>query len=212
MLVSDIKVGIDVAFNNNITKVKKVSYDKALDIQYGFYTQEPYKGALTINCKASHGALDWIIDTIATPYKTGNGKVHKGFYKELEYYWVKVRNDILSLGWDISKGIIVSGKSKGAGEAILLIPYLSDLGKVHICGAIDPPKVCDDKYSEYLDSFGAKMFITSYKNDIVTGIPFWFKHPTQVLQNGKRRLGLSVKDHIKATTEEEIWYEYIKTL
>ena len=168
---------------------------------------------MTINCKATSGIKDWLIDSFAFPYKTGHGKVHGGFQKEIEYWWKDMKKDILEIiktnGIDISKGFLISGRSKGAGEATLLIPYLSEIASVHICGAIEPPKVCDDKYAEYLSSFGTRIIETSYKNDIVTGIPCWFKHPGSLFQNGKRRLGLSVQDHIKSTTEEELWYDYI---
>lgn len=217
MLVSDIKVGIDVAFNNCITKVLKASYNHTIDIQYGIYNEKPYQGCLTMNFKPTDDLIDWPIDFNMIPYKTPWGKVHRGYYNEIHKYDYDICCDIARVSDKypdcLEHGIIIAGKSKGAGEAILIIPWLAqNFGNIHICGAVDPLKVCDRKFAEYLDSFGTKIFVTSYKNDIVTGSPFWFEHPVVPFQNGKRRLGLSIKDHEKATTDDDLWYDYIKTL
>ena len=214
MLISDIKVGIDVAFNNCVTKIQKTSYDGAIDVQYGVYQNAPYSGCLTINLKPSKQGIDWWYNFRGLPKSTDHGKVHRGYYKEVEKYWTAIKREIIDLvasyNIDLTKGIIIAGRSKGAGEALVLLPHLSELGAVLICAAIEPAKICDDRYSEYLDSFCHNIFTTSYKNDIVTGVPCWFKHTGLHIQNGKRCLGLSIQDHIDATTEEEIWYEYIK--
>lgn len=216
MLVSDIKVGIDVAFNNCVTKIQKTSYDGAIDVQYGVYQNAPYSGCLTIDLKPSKQGIDWWYNFRGLPKSTDHGKVHRGYYKEIERYWPSIKREIILLvenyNIDLAKGIIVAGRSKGAGEALMMLPHLSELGNVIICAAIEPAKVCDDEYSTYLNNIAKFIFTTSYKNDIVTGIPPWFKHTGLHLQDGKRTLGLSVKDHIEATTKEEIWYEYIKTL
>lgn len=216
MLVSDIKVGIDVAFNNCVTKIQKTSYDGAIDVQYGVYQNAPYSGCLTIDLKPSKQGIDWWYNFRGLPKSTDHGKVHRGYYKEIERYWPAIKREIILLvenySIDLAKGIIVAGRSKGAGEALMMLPHLSELSTVLICAAIEPAKICDDSYSEYLDSFCHNIVTTSYRNDIVTGIPPWFRHTGFHVQDGKRTLGLSVKDHIKATTEEEIWYDYIKTL
>lgn len=213
MTKDKLRAGIDVAFNNNVTKLAKVSYNRTLDIQYGIYCAEPFKGCLTVNCKPTDDKIDWLIDFWALPYKTMFGKVHRGYQKEIMRYLPQIRDTVIEIIREHKcTGIIVSGRSKGAGEALLLVPYLSDMLPVLLCGAVEPPKVCDSRYAEYLNTFGTDIFITSYKNDIVTGIPPWFDHPVLPIQNGKRRLGLSIKDHIKSTTEEELWYEYIDKL
>jgi hypothetical protein len=219
--------GVDVAFNNRIRTLAKVSYDDAINIQYGIYdgfiwedmpyglVQVGYKGCLTINLKPTKDGIDWFYNLRMLPKKTEHGKVHRGYYKEIEKYWTKIREDIINLSVeykiDLSKGIILAGRSKGAGEALLLVPHLSEIAPVLICVGIEPLKVCDEDYSAYIASLCKEIPITtSYKNDIVTGVPFWFKFTGMHIQNGKRTLGLSVKDHKEATTREEIWYEYIK--
>lgn len=219
--------GIDVAFNNNIRKLEKISYDGAIDIQYGVYNgfiwedmpygivQKCYDGCLTVNLKPTKEGIDWLYNLRMLPKKTEYGKVHKGYYKEIEYYWPKIRSDLINIAIenkvDLAKGILVAGRSKGAGEALLLVPHLSEIAPVLICVGIEPLKVCDYDYSAYISSLCRSVPITtSYKNDIVTGVPFWFKHAGSHIQNGKRTLGLSIKDHKEATTREKIWYDYIQ--
>ena len=102
------------------------------------------------------------------------------------------------------KEIIISGKSKGAGEALLLIPRLITCGVPVICGAFESAKICDEEYSDKIKSLCPKIFETCYQNDIVPGIPFWFKHVTKPIQFGKRKFGLSIKDHIKSTTNKNV--------
>ena len=209
---------IDVAFNNNIKKLSKVSYDKLIDIQYGYYTQEgPYKNFLTINLKPSHGKGDWKVNFnfLSANQTDGHGKVvgkvHRGYKKEIDKYWKKIEQDIRTILKEnkfIKNKFIVSGRSKGAGEALLLIPYLQELGTVVLCGSLEPPKVCDKNYARYLkNNFNTLIYEFSYKNDIVTGIPPWFEHVIKPLQIGKRFLGLSFKDHIYSTTHERVYYD-----
>ena len=216
MLKDRFKVGVDVAFNNCITKIQKTSYSGAIDIQYGVYQNAPYAGCLTISLKPSKQGIDWWYNLRGLPKSTSDGKVHRGYYKEIEKYWPRIKLEIINLvanyNIDLGKGIIISGRSKGAGEALVVLPHLDELGTVLICCAIEPPKVCDDKYSVYLNNIAQCIITTSYKNDIVTGIPPWFKHTGVFFQNGKRTLGLSVEDHEKATTDERLWYRYIDTL
>lgn len=201
--------GVDVAFNNRITTLMKVSYSRTLDIQYGIYNDGPYKGSLTINCKASYGIKDYIIDALAFPYKTSHGKVHGGFEKEI-IHWLPIIMQTLAIfdkqyHWS-EHGIILAGRSKGAAEAMLLIEHLAPVAPIHTCFACEPPKICDSRYADYLNGFAVPLFITCYKNDIVPGVPFWFEHPNRVIQVGKRKLGLSIKDHTYSTTHEDIWY------
>ena len=201
--------GVDVAFSNRITKLMKVSYSKTLDIQYGIYNDGPYKGSLTINCKASYGIKDYIIDALAFPYKTAHGKVHGGFEKEI-IHWLPIIMQTLAnfdkqYHWS-EHGIILAGRSKGAAEAMLLIEHLAPVASIHTCFVCEPPKICDSSYAEYLNGFSTPIFITCYKNDLVPGVPFWFEHPNRVIQVGERKLGLSIKDHTYSTTHEDIWY------
>ena len=200
---------VDVAFNDNVTKVLKKSYDKAIDVQYGIYKKNPFAGCLTVNLKPTSGLLDWWYNILAFPKKTDHGRVMAGYQKEIEKYRNQIITDIITVSKQypkcLAEGIIVSGRSKGAGEAILLVPTLSDFGTVYVCGAIEPPKVCDHSYSEYLNSLGTDILITSYRNDILTALPPWFEHPAQVVQLGKRTHGLSIKDHRRATESREVF-------
>ncbi len=219
--------GVDVAFNINIRKLSKVSYDGAIDIQYGVYNgfiwedmphgivQKCYDGCMTVNIKPTKDGIDWFYNLRMLPRRTEHGKVHRGYYDEIKRYWPKIRSDLINIAIenrvDLSKGILVAGRSKGAGEALLMVPFLAEVAPVQLCVGIEPLKVCDYDYSAYISSLCRNVPITtSYKNDIVTGVPFWFKHAGLHIQNGKRSLGLSVKDHKKATTDERIWYDYIK--
>ena len=200
---------VDVAFNDNVTKVLKKSYDKAIDVQYGIYNKNPFAGCFTVNLKPTSGLLDWWYNILAFPKKTDHGRVMAGYQKEIEKYRNQIITDIISVSKQypkcLAEGIIVSGRSKGAGEAILLVPTLSDFGTVYVCGAIEPPKVCDHKYAEYLNSLGTDILITSYRNDILTALPPWFEHPAQVVQLGLRTHGLSFKDHRVATETSDVF-------
>ena len=210
------RTGVDVAFNNNVLKLEKLSYDGAIDIQYGVYKNSPYDGCLTVSLKPSKQGIDWWYNLRGLPKKTDHGKVHRGYWKEIEKYWPQIKLDIICLvndyHIDLNRGIILAGRSKGAGEALMLIPHMAELADVMFCVAIEPPKVCDYDYNSYLWTLCPLIITTSYKNDIVTGVPPWFKHEGVHLQNGKRKLGLSVKDHELATTDENIWYDFIKEL
>ena len=78
---------VDTAFQNSIRKVKKVSYDKTIDVQFGIYEGGEFDGWLTINLKPSKGWLDWLINLVAGAQKTAHGRVHKGYWKEIDKYW-----------------------------------------------------------------------------------------------------------------------------
>ena len=205
---------IDVAFNNNVKKIKKVSFSKTIDVQFGVYTEGGYKEWLTINLKPSHGWLDWIINLFAGRKDTGNGKVHKGYYAELMLLWAKFWSVIINdkdLVNATTNGILVAGRSKGAAEALLIAMQLWQPmyhNRIRVL-AIDPPMVCNRQYAEYAESLLGKDNIhwTSYKNDIVTGIPPWFTFAGTKHQIGDRGLGLSFKDHREATTNSEVIYK-----
>ena len=195
---------LDVAFNDNIDKLEKVSYDKTIDVQFGYYKTGFYKDWLTVNLKPSHGGIDWWINLKGWATKTPYGKAHAGYWGEFEKY----KDDLLvKIAWYFSRsekpGILLAGRSKGAAEAELLIPLLPSWAVY--CLAIEPPKCCDKEYKRSIHSGVVCGLTTCYKNDMVPGIPAWFIHPFEVYQNGKRGLGLSVKDHEISTTEKEVW-------
>ena len=195
---------MNVAFNDKVDKVEKVSYDSTIDVQFGYYTEGFYKDWLTVNLKPSHGGVDWKINLKGWWANTPYGKAHAGYWGEFEKYKDDLLDKIVRYYMTSSKlGILLAGRSKGAAEAELLVPMLPSWAVY--CLAIDPPKCCDEEYGENIRTRTMGGMTTCYKNDIVPGIPFWFRHPFEVFQNGKRRLGLSIKDHETATTEKEVW-------
>ena len=195
---------LDVAWNDNIIKLEKISYDNTIDVQLGVYKTGFYKGWLTVNLKPSHGEADWKINLKGWWRNTPYGKAHAGYWKELEKYG----DDLLG---KINKyyqqekclGILIAGRSKGAAEAELLIPMLPSVPIY--CGAFEPPRCCDKEYQRSIKSGTVAGVTTCYRNDIVPGVPPWFIHPFEVYQNGRRGAGLSWKDHRIATEEKEVW-------
>ena len=197
---------LDVAWNDNIIKLEKISYDKTIDVQLGVYKTGFFKGWLTVNLKPSNGEADWKINLKGWWRNTPYGKAHAGYWKEIERYGKDLLGKID--GHIKSKkcpGILIAGRSKGAAEAELIIPMLP---KVPIyCLAIEPPRCCDSRYKQSVESGTVWGLTTSYKNDIVPGVPPWFIHPFEVYQNGRRGAGLSWKDHRTATEEKEVWQD-----
>lgn len=204
----------DVAFNNNVDKIKKVSFSKLIDVQFGIYNAGMYKDWLTINLKPTHGILDWVVNFIAF---SRNGK-HAGYAGEWNKYkseFLQVILDNARLRYALDKGVIIAGRSKGGGEALIIADDVSDMqGDNILVGAIEPPRVCTGKYRKFIEKkIGADNIIyTIYKNDIVPSLPFWLCYAGKKFQFGKRTLGLSVDDHIKSTTEEKLIYNEISKI
>lgn len=211
---------INVAWNNSVKKVAKISFNETIDVQFGVYTGEEYPGWLTINLKPSKGGLDWFINLfgyLTPPMRLDGGWVHRGYWKEIEYHWPGFRDAILKtpeLLAAMKEGVIISGRSKGAAEAAL-IAYRLWYPRINIVvGAIEPPLCVSYQLSKQIENCIGKDNIlwTCYKNDIVPGVPKWFEFPGIKYQLGDRRLGLSIKDHHKATTDDSIFYDYIKRM
>lgn len=200
---------VDVAWNDSINKLYKLSYSRTIDVQFGIYNKGFHKGWLTVNLKPSHGSIDWILNLQGWSKKTPYGKVHAGYWGELKKYGGNLvqRIDMLYRE-NRCMGILLTGRSKGAAEAELLIPMLPQVPIY--CLAIEPPRCCDKEYQKSIISGTTWGMTTIYKNDVVPGIPVWFIHPFGVYQNGERKLGLSVKDHQTATEEKEVWVGEMK--
>lgn len=195
---------LDVAWNDNIIKLEKISYNKTIDVQLGIYKTGFYKGWLTVNLKPSHGGIDWWINLKGWWKNTPYGKAHAGYWKELQKYGDNLLEKINGyLYTERCLGILLAGRSKGAAEAELIVPMLPQVPIY--CLAVEPPKCCDKDYQRSIKSGTAWGMTTCYKNDVVPGIPAWFIHPFGVYQNGERKSGLSVKDHQTATEEKEVW-------
>lgn len=205
---------VDIAFNNSIRQIKKVSYHKTIDVVFGVYQGGSYDGWLTINLKPTSSLIDKLINAVAFGTQTGEGRVHAGYYKEIVHYWAEfwgaITND-KDLVAASCKGILIAGRSKGAAEALLIAVRMWSpmYDKKIIVGAIEPPLVCDKEYARFAEQMLGKENIqwTCYKNDIVPGVPPWFTFPGVKHQIGKRGLGLSIKDHRTSTTKEEVIYK-----
>lgn len=199
---------IDVAFNNELRKVLKKSYDRTIDVQFGVYTGPDFTGWLTVNLKPSHGWRDWLVNLLALKGCQG---AHLGYWKEVLRYWNDFRTVIEStpeLAEAKAKGVLISGRSKGGAEALLLGALLWRPNLPLLIGAIEPPMCVDKELAAQLDEKVGKENIhcTVYRNDIVPGVPPWFTFPGVKHQIGKRGLGLSFRDHVRSTTEEELIY------
>ena len=199
---------IDVAFNNGIQKVIKKSYNKTIDVQFGVYTDPDYTGWLAINLKPSHGWKDWAVNLFAVKSQQG---AHLGYWKEILKYWDDFRTVIEStpeLAEAKRHGILISGRSKGGAEALLIGALLWRPNIPLMIGAIEPPLCVDKALAQKLEEKIGRDNIqwTRYRNDIVPGIPAWFTFPGILHQIGKRGLGLSIRDHQKSTTKEELIY------
>ena len=208
---------VDVAFNNNVEKMQKVSFNSTIDVQFGVYTGEHCRGWLTISLKPSKGWRDWLINIVSWADKSG---LHKGYHAE----WEKYRADFLDYlepEWAqeaMEKGCIIVGRSKGGAEAVMIaedifgmIPNYRDRLLV---GAIEAPHMCDRDWKECCEIFIPRqnMLVTCWHNDIVPDQVPWLTIPGQRVQLGDRRWGLSIKDHETATTQEEVLYEEIAKL
>ena len=102
-----------VAFNDNVDKVLKKSYDKTIDVQFGVFNARHHTGWLTINLKPSKGWRDWLVNLMAF------GRTHKGYQWEFDKYGDDLLRTIYASKqlWEASrKGVIISGRSKGGAE------------------------------------------------------------------------------------------------
>lgn len=194
---------LDVAFNDNVTKVVKLSCRKTLDIQFGIYMD----GKLTINFKPTNGWKDWLINLLCWNHKG----YHYGYYKE----WKRCSEyvfHILAEDWamDAAKqGIIISGRSKGAAEAMIasedILRQLPFTPCVYI-GGVGSPKVVTETVMDRFRFLRHNMLFVCFRNDIVPSFFPWFKAgPTKVF--GERTHGRSIKDHTISTTDRSVFEE-----
>lgn len=211
--VKKAKIILDVAFGR-FDKVLKKSYHKTIDVVFGVYRGGEYDGWLAVSLKPSKGWLDWLINLFAFPHREyyWGGMAHGGYWREIERYWDNFKLVITgtpALDEAYKKGIIVSGRSKGAAEAVLIGMRMAYLGCHMLVGAVEPPRMCSRGFARTAEEkIGVDNIICIvYQNDIVPGVPPWFVLPGTLIQIGNRRHGLSVNDHITATTEADVLYE-----
>ena len=212
-----LRIITDVAFNNNIDKVLKASFNGTIDVQFGVYNKAPCKGWATINLKPSKGWRDWMINIVSWADKEG---LHKGYHAE----WEKYRQEFLDYLEDVQmqaameKGLIIAGRSKGGAEALIIAEDIFGMVPAYrermLVGAIEPPHMCDRDWAEIYEIFIPRQntLITCWHNDIVPELVPWLTIPGQRIQLGERGAGLSIRDHEKATTQEELIYKEIEAL
>jgi len=202
----DMRAVVDVAFVNCMEHREKRSFDKTIDIVMGEYKREGrYKGWLAICLKPSHGWKDWLINLCAF------GSTHTGYRKEFNRHFSDINSMIMARLDLAERGIIISGRSKGGAEAVMLGEYIRLVHDRILVGAIEPPRAFGKKYAAKLERL-FPILSTCYKNDIVPGIPPWYKTPGKMFYIGTRTNGLSIKDHEKSTTDDSIFYDYIKRM
>ena len=173
----DVKTLVDVAFNDNIKKIKKLSYNKTIDVQIGRYLiAGDHYGAITVNFKPTHGWRDWLINILCFGIN-----MHFGYKKEIQKYSIYLVNEILDVITDDDKQIIFTGRSKGAAEALMLSKPIVDILKKKgiqrmLVGAFAPPKSVSKRLGEKIaESIGiANIYTFIHRSDIVPKIFFWF--------------------------------------
>lgn len=205
----DVRTLVDVAFNDNIKKLKKLSFNKTIDVQIGRYlgTDGNHYGALTVNFKPTHGLRDWIINALCFGFN-----MHFGYNKEIQKYSISLVNEILDVITPDDKEIILTGRSKGAAEALMLSKPILDIvkhkGIQHmIVGAFAPPKSVSKKLGNKIsETVGiANIYTFIHRSDIVPKIFFWFGIvPSYGIIFGNKGEN-PIKTHEKVTTVRSVY-------
>lgn len=208
----------DVAFNNNVQVILDKSFNEEIDVRFGEYID----GSLTIGLAPSRQKIDWKInlDFLRRRVKpfyasmTSKVKVHRGYLKEW-YRWrdefFEIINSDPKLLKALEKGLIISGRSKGGGEApIIAIDIVRnfDCGEV-LVGMLEAPLVGNKAFADSVERYISKenMFHVRYGADIVTMIPPTFKNPGKFIWFNKKKF-ISFLDHATGCFDQEKMYEY----
>ena len=210
----------DVAFNNNTQTIIEKSFSEEIDVKFGVYID----GSLAINLAPSKQKIDWRInfDFLRRKVKPFYAKqeskvrVHGGYLKEWyrwrdRFFTIIQTNEVLLQA--IERGLIISGRSKGGGEAsIIAIDLVRNFncGEV-IVGMLEAPKVGNQAFVDSVEKYILKenMFHVRYGADIVTMIPPTFKKPGKFIWFNKKKF-ISFLDHAIGCFNQERMYEYAK--
>lgn len=208
---NDVKTLVDVAFNDKVYKLKKLSYNKTIDVQIGRYlgTDGDHYGAITVNFKATYGWRDWLINALCFGIRW-----HFGYKKEIQKYSEQLVNEILDIIGPDDTDIILTGRSKGAAEALMMSKSILDIvrrkGIQHmIVGAFAPPKAMSKKQGDSiaLNVGIANIYTFIHRSDIVPKIFFWFHHvPGYRIRFGNKGEN-PIKTHIRVTTDRSVYDE-----
>lgn len=210
----------DVAFTNKVQLLVEKSYNEEIDVKFGIYMD----GSLAINLAPSEQKIDWKInfDFLRRKVKPFYAKqeskvrVHGGYLKEW-YRWrdrffaVIQTNEVLLKA--LERGLIISGRSKGGGEAsIIAIDIVRNFkcGEV-LVGMLEAPLVGNQAFVDSVERYIPKenMFHVRYGADIVTMIPPTFKNPGKFIWFNKKKF-ISAIDHAVGCFDQEKMYEYAK--
>lgn len=210
----------DVAFNKNTQIITEKSFDEEIDVKFGIYID----GSLAINLAPSSQKIDWKINfdflrrKVKPFYAKENSKVrvHSGYLKEWyrwrdKFFTIIQTNETLLQA--LERGLIISGRSKGGGEApIIAIDIVRNFncGEV-IVGMLEAPKVGNQAFVDSVEKYISKenMFHVRYGADIVTMVPPTFKNPGRFEWFNKKK-GISVIDHSIGCFDQEKMYKYAK--
>lgn len=210
----------DVAFNNNTQIITEKSFNKEIDVKFGVYID----GSLAINLAPSNQKIDWKInfDFLRRKVKPFYAKpeskvrVHGGYLKE----WYRWRDRFFTiiqtyevLLQALEHGLIISGRSKGGGEApIIAIDLVRNFkcGET-IVGMLEAPLVGNQAFVDSVEKYipHDNMFHIRYGADIVTMIPPFFKNPGRFIWFNKKKF-ISVIDHAVGCFDQKKVYEYAK--
>lgn len=210
----------DVAFNNNTQIIVEKSFDEEIDVKFGVYID----GSLAINLAPSSQKIDWKINfdflrrKVKPFYAKENSKVrvHSGYLKEWyrwrdKFFTIIQTNETLLQA--LERGLIISGRSKGGGEApIIAIDIVRNFncGEV-IVGMLEAPKVGNQAFVDSVERYVPRenMFHVRYGADIVTMVPPTFKNPGR-FEWFNKKFGISVIDHAIGCFDQEKMYECAK--
>ena len=210
----------DVAFNNNVQVITEKSFNEEIDVKFGVYVD----GSLAINLAPSNQKIDWKInfDFIRRKVKPFYAKqeskvrVHGGYLKEWyrwrdRFFTIIQTNEVLLKA--LERGLIISGRSKGGGEApIIAIDLVRNFncGEV-LVGMLEAPKVGNQAFVDSVEKYipCENMFHVRYGADIVTMIPPTFKNPGKFIWFNKKKF-ISFLDHAIGCFDQEKMYEYAK--
>lgn len=212
----------DCAFDNNVEILETVSYNKTIDAKFGIY-----KGMLSINLFPSEGSIDWKINfdffsRKVKPYYAKSDskvKIHSGYISE----WEIARDDFFSvissnerLNKAINNGLVVTGRSKGGGEAsIIALDLVRNASipkdKVYV-GMLEAPKVGNKEYKLSVEKYIPieHLYWVRYGSDIVTMVvPFLFS-PGKLIKFTKSWKPFSILDHSLGCFAEEKLYKHVE--
>ena len=120
---------------------------------------------------------EWLVDLHAAQQILHDhpslGPVHSGLWFNTSPALDFINQSMSALGWP---AFLITGHSKGAGQAILASAALIDAGHSPVaCRAFEPPRIGSAKLREFLSGFDLQ-WTQTYNlsgNDPVTVLPFW---------------------------------------